>query len=126
LPHSILLEIGHDLKSSKKMRVLDPKLPVSLKEQLRRVRGKPQPAKTILLKALKYTESKIDFEIEIQTGVMHQIRAHLAHLGFPLLGDSIYRGKPSSRLWLHAWKLHLNGRWIEAPLPEDWSTEKPF
>jgi 23S rRNA pseudouridine1911/1915/1917 synthase len=41
------------------------------------------------------------------TGRTHQIRVHLAHLGRPVLGDTLYGGPPSSRMWLHAWKLEL-------------------
>jgi len=41
------------------------------------------------------------------TGRTHQIRVHLAHLGNPILGDALYGGLPSSRLWLHSWKLEL-------------------
>jgi len=41
------------------------------------------------------------------TGRTHQIRAHLAHLGCPVIGDVLYGGPPSSRMWLHAWKLEL-------------------
>jgi len=44
-----------------------------------------------------------------QTGAMHQIRAHAAHAGFPLLGDEIYGGppEPAGRFWLHAAVLGL-------------------
>jgi len=41
------------------------------------------------------------------TGRTHQIRAHLAHLGCPVIGDVLYGGLQSNRLWLHAWKLDL-------------------
>lgn len=34
-------------------------------------------------------------EIKLETGRTHQIRVHMAHLGHPLLGDSVY-GKPQS------------------------------
>ena len=43
----------------------------------------------------------------IHTGRTHQIRVHLAHLGRPVLGDALYGGEPSDRLWLHAWRLGL-------------------
>ena len=35
------------------------------------------------------------FSIEIETGRFHQIRAQMAHLGFPLLGDMKYGSKES-------------------------------
>jgi RluA family pseudouridine synthase len=41
------------------------------------------------------------------TGRTHQVRVHLAHLGNPVIGDTLYGGQPSNRLWLHAWKLEL-------------------
>lgn len=43
----------------------------------------------------------------IHTGRTHQIRVHLVHLGRPILGDALYGGAPSDRLWLHAWRLGL-------------------
>ena len=60
------------------------------------------------------------------TGRMHQIRAHLAALGCPILGDRIYgSGNLSApRLMLHAARLeiaHPDGQEMvfEAPPPED-------
>ena len=46
---------------------------------------------------------------DLRSGRTHQIRAHMAHVGHPLLGDSLYGG-PSwaiSRQALHAWRLGL-------------------
>jgi RluA family pseudouridine synthase len=43
----------------------------------------------------------------IFTGRTHQIRVHLTHLGRPILGDALYGGAASDRLWLHAWQLNL-------------------
>jgi 23S rRNA pseudouridine1911/1915/1917 synthase len=34
------------------------------------------------------------FRLEISRGFRHQIRCHLAWLGFPLLGDLLYGGPP--------------------------------
>lgn len=54
------------------------------------------------------TQSKVaDLEIEIETGVMHQIRCHLAAIGTPIVGDVLYSGPPSDRIYLHAWKLKI-------------------
>jgi RluA family pseudouridine synthase len=43
----------------------------------------------------------------IHTGRTHQIRVHLVHLGRTVLGDTLYGGGASDRLWLHAWRLGL-------------------
>ena len=76
-------------------------------------------------------------EAELITGRTHQIRAHLAKAGHPLLGDSKYgdaKANEISRKYqvtsqlLHAWRLQfgpmdqplqkLSGKMVEAPLPQ--------
>jgi 23S rRNA pseudouridine1911/1915/1917 synthase len=66
-------------------------------------------------------------EVEPVTGRTHQIRVHLAAIGHPVFGDSVY-GKPSKALrrqFLHAARLQfgmpLGGRQVEfeSPLPEE-------
>jgi 23S rRNA pseudouridine1911/1915/1917 synthase len=42
--------------------------------------------------------------IDLRSGLRHQIRAQLAFLGFPLVGDELYGGDSSARLYLHAWR----------------------
>lgn len=46
--------------------------------------------------------------IKLITGFRHQIRAHLALLKRPVLGDSLYGGKPAKRLMLHARSLRFD------------------
>jgi len=53
------------------------------------------------------------------TGRTHQLRAHLAGIGFPIVGDALYGGPKGPRCLLHAARLEILGRVIEAPLPKD-------
>ncbi len=73
--------------------------------------------------------------VTIATGVRHQIRAHLAHLGYPVAGDALYANARArqedalglTRHFLHASRLVLRhpegGEMIsfESPLPGDLS-----
>lgn len=49
-------------------------------------------------------------EINLKTGRTHQIRVHLSHLRWPLVGDSLYGGESNSleRPFLHAAYLEMN------------------
>ncbi len=71
-------------------------------------------------------------DITLETGRQHQIRAHLAHVGLPILGDARYRPRTAPpppvdvrRHMLHAWLLAfthpLTGTAVraESPLPDD-------
>ncbi len=55
------------------------------------------------------------------TGRMHQVRAHLAHVGSPITGDTLYGGAVLAGhdgFFLHAAKVVLADATIEAPLPD--------
>ncbi|MGD9782069.1 MAG: RluA family pseudouridine synthase [Kiritimatiellia bacterium] len=62
--------------------------------------------------------------VRLETGRQHQIRAHLAWLGCPVVGDPRY-GTPGRRMGLHALRLKIvhpdGGRELvfEAPVPAD-------
>ncbi|MBU1691770.1 MAG: RluA family pseudouridine synthase [Gammaproteobacteria bacterium] len=73
-------------------------------------------------------------EAELKTGRTHQIRVHLSHLGFPIVGDDKYGDFPLNkalqkrglkRMFLHAFKMVLKHPLtgevlsLEAPLPDD-------
>lgn len=70
-------------------------------------------------------------EVQLITGVRHQVRAHLSFLGYPLVGDTLYGAKEQlitsegERYFLHAHYLGfdhpIRRYWIEfnSPLPSD-------
>jgi 23S rRNA pseudouridine1911/1915/1917 synthase len=78
-------------------------------------------------KVLKYLGNFSLVEVRPKTGRTHQIRVHLAAIGFPIVGDSTYGGKSEllSRQFLHAHKLAFqlpsSGERKEfiSPLPPD-------
>ncbi|MDO4546245.1 MAG: RluA family pseudouridine synthase [Bacillota bacterium] len=83
-------------------------------------------------------------EVRLITGRTHQIRVHLSHAGFPLVGDGKYGNGKVNRMakqefgvttqLLHAYKLvfgelpgtfaYLSGKVIECPEPEDFTRVK--
>jgi 23S rRNA pseudouridine1911/1915/1917 synthase len=46
-------------------------------------------------------------ELQPTTGRTHQLRVHLHKLGHPIVGDDLYDGPKSNRLYLHAEKLEI-------------------
>ncbi|WP_242355299.1 RluA family pseudouridine synthase [Anaeromyxobacter sp. SG64] len=74
---------------------------------------RPRPAETHWEVARRY-ETHTLLRVRIVTGVMHQIRAHLANLGHPVAGDALYGGAASElpglrRQFLHASRLAVDG-----------------
>lgn len=69
--------------------------------------------------------------LRLQSGRTHQIRVHMAHIGFPLVGDSVYGGASTRHILprqaLHARRLQLRhpltgeALTFEAPTPLDFS-----
>jgi 23S rRNA (cytosine1962-C5)-methyltransferase len=50
------------------------------------------------------------------TGRTHQIRVHAAENGFPILGDILYGGKSSSRVFLHASEIEFTHPATNSPM----------
>lgn len=80
-------------------------------------------------KVLEYNNEK-DYSVilvKLHTGRTHQIRVHMAHIGHPLLGDTLYGGKTDFilRQALHCYRLKfrhpITGDLVEivCTLPED-------
>ena len=57
-------------------------------------------------KTLKTTPKRALLEVNIDTGKQHQIRAHLAWLGYPVVGDERY-GRSGERMGLHSLRLKI-------------------
>ena len=76
----------------------------------------------------RYKNKYTLLQINLETGRTHQIRVHLSHIGYPIIGDEVYsNGKNEwnvSGQCLHAWRLEfkhpITGKKIslEAEIPE--------
>ncbi len=113
--------IGRDPKDFRKYTTKNP------------VESKPSVTEYHVLEELSVLPASIDkmalISVNLHTGRTHQIRVHMASVGHPLVGDSLYGGKSVlyegvSRQFLHARRVEVqlpDGTWIEAEsnLPSD-------
>ena len=113
--------LAHDRRDKRRMKVMNNK-------QSREPRKQKSWRALTRFRKLTDTPEASFLEIEMETGVTHQIRAHLAAIGHPIVGDSLY-GDPArknfglQRQFLHAFCLEFchpdDGQRVkaEAPLP---------
>ena len=108
----IVTQIGRDKNDRKKMTVIDDV--AKGKNAITNYRVISQNNLFTLVK------------VNIETGRTHQIRVHMRHLGYPILGDSVYGRKDNEkRQMLHAYKLEflhpVTGHQMEftGEIPED-------
>ncbi|MFB4204897.1 Ribosomal large subunit pseudouridine synthase C [wastewater metagenome] len=101
-------------------------------ESMVRVSAAGRPARSVFHRRRRYTGWTL-VDVDLETGRMHQIRVHAAHLGTPLAGDDRYgeheRNREARRLglrrmFLHAARLSLPAAdgtrlTVEAPLPTE-------
>lgn len=98
------------------------------------VLGSGKYACTIIEKKILYGKHTLAF-LRLETGRMHQIRAHCLHVGFPIAGDreygdqdfnSLVRGYGLSRLFLHSFHLGFKTDMgeinVSISLPDDLSS----
>ena len=79
-------------------------------------------------KVIKKYENYTYIEVNIETGRTHQIRVHMSHIGYPLVGDSVYSNGRNpfgvEGQMLHSYKIEFThpktGKKMKltAPLPE--------
>ncbi len=94
-----------------------------------RVGSNGKPAQTEY-KVLK-TDGRLSLlELKPATGRTHQLRVHLKYLGHPIVGDTLYGGRPAERLFLHALSLEITlpdgeRHTFKAPLPPEFNRLVP-
>ena len=106
----------------------DPENPLKMKASFDGTLPSSKDAVTWFSVLKKCGENSL-LQVWLGTGRTHQIRVHMASIGHPLLGDTLYNSKCQrdglERAALHAWKLCLVHPFtkekmvLEAPLPED-------
>lgn len=72
---------------------------------------KNYPSVTSFIKAYEGNNHTL-LAVKPLTGRRHQIRVHLAWIGFPIEGDPLFDdSKTAERTYLHSWKLEFDASW---------------
>jgi 23S rRNA pseudouridine1911/1915/1917 synthase len=95
------------------------------KPQTFRVGAGGKPAQTAY-SVIKSAEGLSLLDLKPATGRTHQLRVHLAQVGHPIIGDTLYGGRPASRLFLHARALEITlpdrrRETFEVPVPAEFA-----
>jgi 23S rRNA pseudouridine1911/1915/1917 synthase len=80
----------------------------------KRYRSQPRPAFT-KVQAISFANGFTLVEMTPRTGSRHQIRVHLASIGYPIAGDELYGGPPLAGLEPGRFWLHLSELEFESP-----------
>ncbi|MDN7243421.1 RluA family pseudouridine synthase [Planococcus sp. N028] len=86
---------------------IDAKLGRDRHHATRRIASPTGQSAVTYFKVVKQLDSKSILHLTLETGRTHQIRAHLAHLGHPIIGDELYGGPPTQdgAYHLHAFRM---------------------
>ncbi|MDR3086672.1 MAG: RluA family pseudouridine synthase [Azoarcus sp.] len=129
----VALVFGHWLNAMQHVRAPLFKYLTAEGERRVRVSAEGKPAHSIVRLVKRWPKFSL-LEVELKTGRTHQIRVHLAHLGFPIAGDDKYgdfalnktlESEGLRRMFLHAARLVFihpaTGARLahEAPLPPE-------
>jgi len=85
-----------------------------------------KPSKTLFRVLGRSAEATL-VEARPLTGRTHQIRVHLVHAGFPIIGDATYGGDQAARMMLHCRSMAFrtrDGREMRAEAPVDSEFER--
>lgn len=78
-------------------------------------------------KVLKYFEKYTYIECQLETGRTHQIRVHMAYLGYPLLGDMVYGNGKNCPYHLEGQTLHAKILGFQHPVTKKYiETDAPL
>lgn len=85
-------------------------------------RGESREAVTHL-EVISCTDNETFVKLIPETGRTHQLRAHMAHIGHPIIGDTAYGGPEAERIMLHAKNVEVSlqgeQKLFESETPEE-------
>ncbi len=92
---------------SKKEGIID--MPLKVQPHLRKTKISFVDSKEAITRyqVLAMQDQRTILALYPKTGRMHQLRVHLSFLGHPIVGDLLYGGEKSDRLYLHARRIKL-------------------
>jgi len=110
----IATPIAHHVKNPRKMVIVEASarmIGAAVATVSTRYRSTPRPAFT-KVEPLSYENDFTMVMATPRTGSRHQIRVHLASIGYPIAGDELYGGPPlaglvAGRFWLHLAELEF-------------------
>ena len=107
-PLTISFPLAHDSGDKRKMKVI--------RDSGEKYRGRVYRAITQVQPLIKYASHTL-IDVRLITGVTHQIRAHLAFQGHPVVGDTLYGAKTGEKLGLLPGRFFLHARRLSLPHP---------